>query len=360
MNHQFLNKKFLTTKLLILLSGFLICCSSVWAHVDNLDKASTSSPDLPEPIQTVTSILPTKNGSLRFKSALDGTVFSIVQDFNSEEGAPLVLDLATQRIPKTTLGWLVSAKQNQIETVMNMGWRFGLNQQLLFSAAQLRELVDSDNVSNLSLHQLSGGLNYRYFLDKKWLSGIEVSAYASSSPSQLLPALGDASDASQRSVGSNLYGVRFGVETSPLPDAKLHIGLGSERLSYDNLSSEPIQYSVTSNINWNQILLPTLRYNASLKTNGMERYVSTGLDFNWRDGHQLGIKLARTQWLHKVEGPATENAIKLAYTYHFGNKFAPFQSQKGKAPWSASLIPEVLERPGYLPDSVLVKSEARE
>ena len=343
---------------LFLLSVFLLSCSSAWAHVNDSPEPSTSLPDLPEPSQTVTSLLPTQNGGLRFKSALDGTQFSVIQHFNSDEGALLVLDLATQRIPETTLGWLVSAKQNQTETVMNMGWRFGTNQQLLLSAAQLRESVDLGNGNNLNLnlYQLSGGLNYRYVFDKKWLSGIEVSAYTSSSPSQFLPASGVSGDVFQKSAGSNRYGLQFGIETSPLPDTTLNIGFGSERLSYDSISSsEPIHYAITSNIKWSQILLPTLRYNATLETNQMERHWSTGLDFNWRDGHQLGIKLARTRSLNRHDGPVAENAIKFAYTYYFGKKIAPFHPPKSDAPWSSNLIPEVLERPSYLSDSVLVK-----
>jgi|GEM_PF-5304331 len=345
---------------LFLLGSFLLCCAPVRANVVDKPGSTIPLPDLPEPTQNVASLLSAQNGSLRFKSALDGTYFSVMRDFNNENGAPLVLDLATRRISDTTLGWLVSSKPNQTETVMNLGWRFGLNQQLLFSAAQLRELVDAgmDGKQNFSINQRTGGLNYRYFLDTKWITGIEWSGYASSSPSQSA----GVEDAFQRIAGSNLYGIRLGVETSPLPDAKLHIGFGGQRLSYDSISSTDLAQSSVTGINtsikWSQILLPTLRYNASMETNGVERNLSTGLDFNWRDGHQLGVKLARTQSLTSNDRQATEDAIKFAYTYQFGKKFAPFYPQTNKAPWGASLIPEVLERPDYLPDFVLAKPES--
>lgn len=313
--------------------GLLFCFLTVWANFSYSANHSAVLPDLPEPQQD-TSFLPTQSGGLRFKGTLDGTYFSLMQNFNSEAGAPLSLDFATRRIPATTLGWLVSAKPNHRETVMNMGWRFGRNQQLLFSAAQLNELVDVSEQQSFNLNQLSTGLNYRYFLDKKWLSNIELSSYLSNSPSQF---------------GGQLYGMRVGMQTTPLPDATLMLGVGTERLTYDGVSS--IESKTTTQIQWKHVLFPTLRYNASLKTNGIERRMATGLDFNWRDGHQLGLQVARTNW---IDG-AAENAIKFAYTYQFGQKFVPFQMRANKAPWRSSLIPEVLERPNYLPDSVLTK-----
>jgi hypothetical protein len=316
--------------------SLLFCCSTVWANVN----PGSVLPDLPEPLKDA-SLLPTQSGGLRFKGALDGTYFSFIQDFNSEAGAPLSLDLATRRIPATTLGWLVSAKPNHTETVMNMGWRFGRNQQLLFSTARLHELVDVSEQQSFDVNQLSAGLNYRYFLDKKWLSGVEWSSYLSSSPGQF---------------GSQLYGMRVGMETTPLPDTALTLGVGTERLTYDGTNDS--QAKTTAQVQWNHILFSTLRYNASLKTNGIERHLATGLDFNWRDGHQLGLQLARTQWKNSRNDGEAENAIKFAYTYQFGHQFVPFQTRANKAPWRSSLIPEVLERPGYLPDKVLAKPGA--
>lgn len=351
----------MSKKFIFFLGSFLLCGASLSMNVGNDDSLVTSLPDLAEPTQIDTNLFPTQSGSLKFKGALERTYFSVAQDFNSDDGTHLVLDLATQRIPETTLAWLVSSKKNQIETVMNMGWRFGLNQQLLFSAAQLRELVDfgGDGKQNINLNQLSSGLNYRYFLDHKWLSGLELSGYASSSPGKI-----SSGDTFQGIAGSNLYGVRMEVETSPSPDAKLHIGIGRERLTYDNLSgADSMQHPdihINTSIKWSQILLPTLRYKVSLESNGVERNLSTGVDFNWRDGHQLGVKLARTDWIggQGNDGPIPENAIRIAYTYQFGNKFEPYQSHKNKAPWRSSLVPEVLERPSYLPDSVLAKPES--
>ncbi len=322
---------------------------------DSLAKSGKSTtlllPDLPEPQKTNASLLPPDDGNLRFKGVLDGTHFSVKRDLNVEN-APIDLDVATQQLPGTTLGWLVSTKPDQTETVMNLGWRFGTNQQFIFSTAKLHGAVNSGSGNVMS--QFSNGLNYRYFLDKKWLTGIELTGYSSSSAGQYVSG-SSADDSLQHIAGSNLYGMRIGVETAPLRDAKLKIGVGSERLSYDSLSRlDPSQQHNTS-IHWSQILLPTVKYNASAELSGIEQSLSAGFDFKGRNGQQFGVKLAHTKW---NDGQITENAIKFAYTYYFGKKFTPFQEQASKAPWRSSLIPEVLERPEYLPNSVYAKPES--
>ncbi|PRC92838.1 hypothetical protein [Solimicrobium silvestre] len=358
----------MTSRLLLLLISFLLPCTLVRADVIDHDNSGKTTivgnsssevalPNIPEPAPIDASLMPTQSGSLQFKGALDGARFSVMQDFKGEKGASLDVDFTTQKIPETTLGWLVSAKPDQAETVMNMGWRFGANQQLIFSLAQLHGTVnvDSDGNHNLNLNQFSSGLNYRYFIDKRWFTGLEFSGYTSASQSQFLPTATVSGDNQQHIAGSSLYGMRVGLETSPLPDAKLKIGIGSERLSYDSLSGTDPILSVNTSIKWSQVLFPTVKYNASLEGNAQERNLSTGFDFNLRDGHQLGVKLAHTQW---NDGQISDNAIRFAYTYQFGKKFKPFLSQASKAPWNSSLVPEVLERPGYLPNSVLSKPDS--
>ena len=311
-------------------------------------------PSLADPAAPDASLLPTQNGTLQFKGNLDGNRFLIKQDFSSAKGAPVDVNIATQKIPETTVGWLVSAKPDQTEAIMNMGWRVGGNQQLLFSAAQLRGTVDvdADGKTNPNLNQTSGGLNYRYFVDRSWLSGVELSGYTSQSQS-LSPSSAD--DSAQRIAGSNLVGMRLGLESSPLPDAKLKIGIGSERLTYDSLSGiDPVQ-NLNTSIKWSQIIMPTVKYSASLEGSGAGRNLSTGFDFNLRNGQQLGVKVARSQ---SNDGQAPDNAVQLSYSLQFGNKFTPFQPKADKAPWNSSLVPEVLQRPGYLPKSVLSKPDS--
>lgn len=316
----------------------------------------TLLPNLGEPAQPDASVLPTPNGTLQFKGSLDGDRFLVKQDFNNAKGAPVDVDLATQKIPDTTVGWLVSAKPNQTEAVMNMGWRLGENQQLLFSTAQMRGLVDADvdGKSNPNLSQHGGGLDYRFFVDQKWLTGIELSGYSSGSQSQFLPAT-MTDDNQQHIAGGNLVGVKLGLESAPLHDSKLKIGVGSERLSYDSLSGvTPIQ-NLNTSIKWSQIIMPTVRYNASIEDNGVLRSLSTGLDVNLQNGQQLGFKLAHTQ---SSDGLTTDSAVQLSYTLQFGNKFAPFQAKDSTTPWNSSLMPEVLQRPSYLPKSLLSKPDS--
>lgn len=310
-------------------------------------------PSLADPIPPDASLLPTQNGALQFKGSLDGDHFLIKQDFNSAKGAPVNVDIATQKIPETTVGWLLSAKPDQTEAIINMGWRLGGNQQLLLSAAQLRGTVDADfdGKSNPNLNQTSSGLNYRYFVGRSWLTGVELSGYTSQSQT-LSPASTD--DSSPRIAGSNMLGMRLGLESSPLPDAKLKIGIGSERLSYDSLSGiDPVQ-NLNTSIKWSQIIMPTVKYSATLEGNGAGRNLSTGFDFNLRNGQRLGVKVARSQ---SNDGQLTDNAVQLSYSLQFGNKFTPFQPKADKAPWNSSLVPEVLQRPGYLPKSVLSKPD---
>lgn len=350
-----------------------LCCSVSYADdtatdssVPPVDQTVTQSPlrqnpplpillpSLGDPVQMDATLLPTTNGSLQFKGNIDGNRFLIKQDFNNAKGAPFDVDIATQQIPDTTVGWLISTKPDRAEAIMNMGWRVGSNQQFLFSGAQLRGMVepDTDVKSTLNLNQTTGGLNYRYFMNRSWLSGIELSGYATQSQTFA----STASDASQgRIAGSNLIGLQLGMEASPLPAAKLKIGIGSERLSYDSLSgAEPTQ-NLNTSIKWSQVLMPTVKYHASVEGNNTERNLSTGLDFNLRDGQQVGFTVARTQW---NDGQTTDNAVQFSYTVRFGSKFTTFQPKANKAPWNASLVPEVLQRPSYLPKSVLSKPDS--
>lgn len=96
--------------------------------------------------------------------------------------------------------------------------------------------------------------------------------------------------------------------------------------------------------------MPTVKYNATLEGKGAERIVATGLDINLYNGQQLGVKLAHTQW---SDGQPTDNVVQLTYKMQFGKTFVPFQFKGDNTPWNSSLTNEVLQRPGYLPKSVL-------
>ena len=312
-------------------------------------------PNLPEPAPINTSLVPVNNNSVQFKSAFDGTYFSVLQNFSSDKGSPVKLNFATKPIAETTVAWLVSSNSQQTESVMNMGWRFGANQQLLLSMQQMRGAIEVDSRTNVNVNQFASGINYRYFLDKKWISGIELSTYASTAPSQITPTMVGHEEAFQRVAGSNLFGMKLGVETTPFADAKLKVGVGSERLSYDLFGGPEASQTLNTSIKWSQVLMPTLKYSATMEENANERKLSTGVDFNLRDGQQLGLKFARKL---SNDGLSSDNAVNFAYTYQFGKKFTPYQSQAGKAPWNSSLIPEVVDRPSYLPSSVLAKPDS--
>ena len=344
------------------------CCPIAWS--DAIDSAAsavdlnswsaatsgavnqaTSLPNLPEPALPDASLLPTQSGSLLLKGSFNGDRIIVKQNFASAKGAPIDLDVVSQKIPDTTLGWLMSSTPLKTEAVVNLGWRLGGNQQILFSTAQLRGMVstEQDGKAGGNLNQYTSGLNYRYFVNRQWLTGLEWSGYVSESPG-----LNPAVDSQQHNAANNLIGMRLGVEASPLPDSKLKIGIGGERFSSDALSGAEAVQSLNTSIKWSQILLPTVKYNAGLEDNGVQRSISTGLDFNLRNGQQLGLKLAHTQW---SAGQNPDYLVQLSYSLQFGKKFMPFQTKAGNA-WNAGLVTEVLQRPSYLPKSVLSKPES--
>ena len=302
-------------------------------------------PDLPEPAQFDSSLVGLQNGGMQLKGSFDDERFFIKPELSNAKGVPLETDLVSQKIPETTVGWMLSSRPDKTEAVMNIGWRAGSNQQLLFSAAQLHGTFDVDTDSKAVLNQTIGGLNYRYFIDRSWLSGIELSGYTSESQG-----LNFQAENQQRSAVGNLVGMRLGLEASPLPDAKLKLGFGGERLAYDSLSGLEPQQNLNTSIRWSQILMPSVKYNALFEGKGAERIIATGLDINLYNGQQLGVKLARTQW---NDGQAADNLVQLTYRMQFGKKFVPFQFRGDNAPWNANLANEVLQRPGYLPKSVL-------
>ena len=317
-----------------------------------LGAGALNLPSLGEPVPVGGGLVPAGNGGLQLKGSLDGDRYQIKQDFTNPGGALLGVDLATQKIPATTVGWLVSAQPNKAETVMNMGWRFGGNQQLMVSAAQLRAAVDADPGSRINPMsvQHSGGLDYRVFLGNSWLSGIDVSGYTSSSPSQ------STQDSQDHLAGTSVVGLQLGLEASPVAGSKLKIGVGTEHIVYDSLSStEPVQ-NLNTSVKWSQVLWPTVQYSASVAGNSLQRNVATGVDINLSNGQQLGVKLARTQF---SDGQLSDHGIEFSYTLQFGNKFKPFQSRTAAVPWSASLVPEVLHRPSYLPETVLSRPDSR-
>lgn len=309
-------------------------------------------PSLGEPVPTDGGLVPAGNGSLQVKGSLDGDRYQINQDFTNPSGAVLGVDMATRKIPETTVGWLVSAQPNKAETVMNMGWRFGDNQQLMVSAGQLRAAVDTDIGSRINPTgiQHTGGLDYRYFLGNSWLSGVDVSGYASGSPSQ------STQDNQDHLAGTSVFGLQVGLEASPVAGSKLKIGVGTEHVVYDSLSSTEPVHNLNTSVKWSQVLWPTVQYNASVAGNSLQRNASTGVDINLPNGQQLGVKLARTQF---SDGQLPDHGIEFSYTMQFGNKFKPFQAKTVAMPWSTSLVPEVLQRPSYLPETVLSRPDSR-
>lgn len=307
-------------------------------------------PDIPEPAKFDTNVIPLQNG-VQVKGSIDGDQFLIKPDFNNAKGVLVDAGIVSQKIPATTMGWMLSSRPDKTEAVMNMGWRPGSNQQLLFSAAQLHELVNSDidGKLNLNLNQTSGGLDYRYFIDRPWLTGLELSGYTSEHQG-----INSVIDNQSRFTVGNIFGMRLGLEAAPLPDAKLKIGFGGERLSYDSLSGYEAQQNLNTSIRWSQILMPTLKYNAAIEGRGAERILATGLDINLQNGQQLGLKLAHTQW---SDGQPTDNVVQLTYNLQFGKKFTPFQFKGDNTPWNSSIANEVLQRPGYLSKAVTTKPE---
>lgn len=308
-------------------------------------------PNLGEPVPTDGGLVPTGSGALQLKGSLDGDRYLIKQDFTNARGALLDVDVATRKIPDTTLGWLVSARPNKAEAVMNLGWRFGDNQQILVSASQLRAVVESDdsNRANLTASQHTGGVDYRVLLGNNWLSGIDVSGYAGSSQSP------SAQDSAEHLVNASLVGLRVGLEATPVAGSKLKIGFATDHLAYDSVANGDPVHNMNTSIQWSQVLWPTVQYSASVVGNGLQRNVSTGVDINLPDGQQLAIKLARSQ---SSDGQLSDNAIRLSYTMLFGNKFTPFQAKARQMPWNTSLMPEVLQRPAYLPATILSKPES--
>lgn len=313
----------------------------------NAAAALVNLPNLPEPV-VLSTVQASPSGGLQFKSNLNGDLVLIRQDFSGEKSAPLAVDYVSNKIPATTVGWLVSNQPDRTETIMNMGWRIGGNQQILLSTADLRGTVEGDAESRAPYaNQVSGGLNYRYYVNQPWLTGVELTGYTSGSQSLN-------GDGQQRFAGGSLVGMQMGLEAAPLRNARLKIGVGSERVSYDALSGiEPVQ-NLSTSIKWSQIIDPTIRYSAAVEGRGGDRSVSTGFDVNLRNGQQLGFKVARVQ---SAETQTVDNALQLSYTLQFGKKFIPFQPKADNAPWNASLTPEVLQRPGYLPKSVLTRSD---
>lgn len=302
-------------------------------------------PDIPEPARFDSSLTGQPDGSLQLKANIDGDQFSIKPVFSTTRGVPVDAGIVSQKIPATTVGWMLSSRPDKTETVMNMAWRTGGNQQLLFTAAQLHGMVDVEVDGKTNLNQTSSGLNYRYFIDRPWLTGLELSGYTSEgqglySSGENLPHV----------AASSLVGLRMGLEASPIPDAKLKIGIGSERWSYDGLAGAESLQNLNTSIRWSQILMPTVKYNAILAGKGAERTVATGLDINLYNGQQLGVKLAHTQW---NDGQSPDNVVQLTYNLQFGKKFVPFQFKGDNTPWNSSVSNEVLQRPGYLPKSIL-------
>lgn len=309
-------------------------------------------PSLGEPAPADGGLVSTGSGSLGVKGSLDGDQYAINQDFTNPTGALLGMDVATQKIPETTLGWLVSAQPNKAETVLNLGWRFGGNQQLLVSAARLRSSVDIDVGSRINPvgSQITSGVDYRYFLGHHWLSGIDVSGYTSSSPGQ------STQDSQDHLAGTNVFGVMVGLEASPIKGSQLKIGVGTEHVVYDSLiSSEPVQ-NLNTSVQWSQVLWPSVQYSASVDGNAFQRSVSTGVDINLSNGQQLGVKLARVQY---SDGQMSDHGIQLSYTMQFGTKYTPFQVKSGQKPWNTSLLPEVMQRPSYLPQTVMSRPDSR-
>ncbi len=340
----------------VILCALLLSCQSVWSDgTEDVppENANTGNMNLvvsaPAPIAI--NLPELNNGVIQLKSAFLGNYVSLSQNFKNN--SPTSLNLATQSIPDTTVGWMILAKPEHTETVMNLGWRFGSDQQLVVSMAQLRADVELNNRQN-SLNQYSSGFNYRYFINRQWITGLEWSSYASVAPSQLEMSSINTEERLTRIAGSNLVGMRVGLETNPFADVKLKFDVGSERLSYDMFSGAESSQNVSTSIKWSQILMPTVQYNASMEGTALQRKLVTGLDFNLRDGQRLGIKVARKQLL---DGQTADNAINLAYTYEFGKKFNPFQSPLGKAAWQPSLVPEVLQRPVFLPTTLLAKPD---
>ena len=309
-------------------------------------------PSLGEPVPADGGLVPMGSGSLQVKGSLDGDRYTINQDFTNPSGALLDVDMATRKIPQTTVGWLVSAQPNKAETVMNLGWRFGDNQQLLVSAARLRSAVQSDVGSRINPvgSQITSGVDYRYFLGQHWLSGIDLSGYTSSSPSQ------STQDSQDHLAGTNLYGVMLGLEASPLQGSQLKIGLGTEHVVYDSLTSSELVQNLNTSVKWSQVLWPSVKYSASVVDNATQRNVSTGLDINLSDGQQLGIQVERTQY---NDGQTSDHGVQLTYSLQFGSKSTPFQTKSGQTPWNASLFPEVMQRPAYLPETVLSRPDSR-
>ncbi len=319
--------------------------TGVTAALNTEPSAGPALPDIPEPAQFDGSLVGLQNGAVQLKGSIDGDQFSIKPVFSNAKGVPVDAGIVSQKIPATTVGWLLSSKPDKTEAVMNMLWRTGGNQQLLFSAAQLHGTVDVEADGKVNLSQTSGGLNYRYFIDRPWLTGLELSGYTSEG--QGLYTLGENLP---HVTAGNLVGMRMGLEATPFPDAKLKIGIGSERLSYDYLSGSESLQNLNTSIRWSQILMPTVKYNATLEGKGAERILATGLDINLYNGQQLGVKLAHTQW---SDGQPTDNVVQLTYKMQFGKTFVPFQFKGDNTPWNSSLTNEVLQRPGYLPKSVL-------
>ena len=311
-------------------------------HAQAEEPQANSLPDLGKPdrrnantTDTHTTVTPGPGG-ITLESSSSDKKFRLAPEYSNLTGLALNAGFAAYLNDNAALGLLLSAGADKKEFLLNAGYQLDGNNRLLFTFGQLRQNLEFNFLTGnekTKLTQNSGALSYQLRLGNGLLSGIEINAYLSNTPSRDLggktysvdtAALYELWSEPRRIAGGKITGLQGQLVFAPTPGATLKLGLGGERLEYDLTVGKGGSSRTTGSAEWNQPFANGYTFNAALGNFATQERYTLGLDRKLGGGHQIGIKLVEIRGRDDTQN---DSQVLFAYTYTQGARItAPVAS----------------------------------
>lgn len=244
----------------------------------------------------------------------------------------------------------------------NLGWAFSPAQRLVLAGGQLRQNLDFDFPSGRAradLAQSGGGLSYRMTLGSGLLDHLELNAYRASSDSRELGAINYAIDTAtlyelwldpRRIAGGRLAGVQGRAGLVPWSGGSLDLGVGRERLRYDERAGADSQTRTTARFEIAQAVSAATRIKFGADAGAAQTRYTTGFDVAL-EGGRLGVALDVSRGR---DGAPDDRRLQVSWTLPL-TRVARTASASGSRAAPGALLDQVAMRPTWLPAQVIAR-----
>lgn len=272
-----------------------------------------------------------------FAGRTGAAAFAIGPEWSEELGASVTGRVGFSLKNDAALGVIVTAGERKREALLNFGVELDAQRQVVFTAGQLQEKLEFGTEGAQEwVKQNAIGVAY------------DASRYA-------FKVSHVDSETTDNFVGAKSTGAEMTGRVAVSEAATLELGAGYQSLTWDDATAG--SEGLTASLDMSYQLSASTRLNVFADHNMSENQL--GFGGSWALG--AGTLAARYTFIEGRAGAVTDdNRLAVTFAMPLGGKATTLSTrgapQLASAPAASTLLSDVMTRPGYLPQRVIVKA----